>query len=295
MFDRIFADYLVLNGKISTPDMEAVFEAQETSRARLGVIAVMEKLMTVEQAEEVNHLQSVYDKRFGDIAVEKHYLNAGQVERLLCLQGNQFLSFLQTIVDLKFMTMEEINNNLTAFQTDHSFTQMNMEDLKSCSVARIIPLYLFQQPSFTQDFCGLFMRTIIRLLDYRVYICKPYIVDQVQAKCLSMQQLIGDHSVLCSLHSEPEQMISVAKLFAGDKYINTSEDALDALCELINCVNGMFATDLATENIDLDMDIPHYYSEELTLASESILCLPIKFPNCEITVSITIDHEFEIQ
>ncbi len=295
MFDRIFSEYLLVTGKLMSPDIDLIFNSQETSRARLGVIAVMEKLMTVEQADEVNHLQSIYDKLFGDIAIENGYLTQGQVERLIALQGNRFLSFLQTIVDLKLLSMDEINASLDAYQVENSLTAMNIEDLKSCSVSRIIPIFLFQQSPFLQDYAGLLARTMIRLLDYRAYIGTPHTANEVSTPCLSMQQLLGDHSIMCAIHAHSDHMIAAAKLFAGEKYITTTEDALDALCELINCINGMFATDLSKENIELDMDIPHYYLEYTTLSCENILCIPIKFMNCEFEVCIAVDQEFNIQ
>ena len=98
MFDRIFANYLVECGKIKEQDLNSIFANQESKRVRLGVIAVAEKLMTIEQVEEVNQLQAILDNRFGDIAVEKGYLNDEQVSRLLVLQGNAYLALIQSIV-----------------------------------------------------------------------------------------------------------------------------------------------------------------------------------------------------
>ena len=74
MFDRIFANYLVSEGKLDEKKLAEVFTSQAEKRVRLGVIAVSEKMMTIEQVEEVNQLQAIYDKRFGDIAIEKGYL-----------------------------------------------------------------------------------------------------------------------------------------------------------------------------------------------------------------------------
>ena len=99
MFDRIFANYLVETGKLSEQNVEVIFSTKEERHARLGVIAVSERVITVEQAEEINQLQAIYDKRFGDIAVDNGYLTIEQVERLLDLQGNAFLRFVQAIID----------------------------------------------------------------------------------------------------------------------------------------------------------------------------------------------------
>ena len=50
MFDRIFANYLVETGKLSEQNVEVIFSTKEERRARLGVIAVSEKVITIDQA-----------------------------------------------------------------------------------------------------------------------------------------------------------------------------------------------------------------------------------------------------
>ena len=114
MFDRIFANYLVETGKLSSQNVEVIISTKEERRARLGVIAVSEKVLTIDQAEEINQLQALYDKRFGDIAIDNGYLSREQVDRLLDLQGNPFLTFTQSIIDHGCLTMDEIKTSKMA-------------------------------------------------------------------------------------------------------------------------------------------------------------------------------------
>ena len=295
MFDRMFANYLLQKDRINPKDIITVFTKQETSRARLGVIAVSEKLITTDQANEINNLQSIYDRRFGQIAIEKNFLTKGQVERLVSLQGNRFLLFIQAIIDLNLLTMEEIEKELDNYQLENSFTPMNIEDLKSCKISRIVPLFLYQQPVFIQNFCCLLIRTATRLLDYRAFIGKPYITNKIDFEYLSMQQLEGDHSILCNIYGTDSDMINTAKLFAGEKYIHTVDDSLDALCELINCINGMYATEQSNVGVLLDMDIPHYYSTPMTLTCDNMICFPIHLNDCTINIAVSFDKEFNYQ
>ena len=65
--------------------------------------------MTKEQAEEVNQLQQQLDKRFGDIAVEKGYLDDDQVSYLLKQQGDGYLLFVQTISEAGFLSFDDIS------------------------------------------------------------------------------------------------------------------------------------------------------------------------------------------
>ena len=64
MLDRLLGTYLVEQGMISKTQLTEVYRKQEMDRAKLGVIAVAEKLMTIAQAEQVNALQASMDRLF---------------------------------------------------------------------------------------------------------------------------------------------------------------------------------------------------------------------------------------
>lgn len=291
MFDRIFANYLVEVGKLSEQNVEVIFSTKEERRARLGVIAVSEKVITIDQAEEINQLQAIYDKRFGDIAVDNGYLTEEQVERLLDLQGNGFLAFVQAIIDHGCLTMDEINNALETYQKKNSLTLGDMENLKSCEIERIIPIFFYKQPELLIELGGVLLRAIYRLVDFRVYIRKPYIATELSYPYMAKQELFGEHSILNAICGDMTALKEVAIGFAGAEYIHETEDTLDALCELINCVNGMFATKKSLENVDLDMKVPEFFTAPGTLKG-NLLCIPVVVFDKEITVVFSMDHEF---
>ncbi len=64
MFGLYFGDYLLEKNKISHSQLEDVMKQQHASRAKLGLIAVAEKLLTAKQAEELNELQKVRSKNW---------------------------------------------------------------------------------------------------------------------------------------------------------------------------------------------------------------------------------------
>ena len=230
MFDRIFANYLVSEGKLDEKKLAEVFTSQAEKRVRLGVIAVSEKMMTIEQVEEVNQLQAIYDKRFGDIAIEKGYLTDEQVGRLLVLQGNSFLAFMQSVIDKGFLTMNEFDEALSAYQLENGFTLANMEDLKSCDIDRVIPIFIYDQPDIIKSLAGIMVRTIARLIDYHVYIKRPTVSDAVKFEALCAQPILGQHKVLTAISGTiKDALFDMAVGFAGSENVTEDEDCLDAV------------------------------------------------------------------
>ena len=295
MFDRILADYLVESGRLGPESIEKIYELQARKRVRLGVIAQSENLMTSEQIEEVNKLQSLTDKRFGDLAVEKGYLTDNQVSRLLTLQGNGFLSFVQSAVDLKLMSMNEIVNALNSFQQDNGYTLTDMEDFKSCDIDRIVPIYLYDLPAYAKELIGVAIRTLARLVDYHVYLERPYSSDKLVTENLCYQASKGDFDLLLAMSGDENTLMQAAIGFAGAEYIDDMDDALDSVCELINCINGIFATDISHRFINIDMVAPHYKIGEGVINSEEIINIPLHLFEKTITMSVILSDNYTVE
>ena len=148
MVEYILGNYLVETGKITKDQLCEVITKQDSVRVKLGLIAVSEGMMTTREAEEVNLLQAVKDKRFGDIAIEEGYLNEEQVEKLLKKQGNAYLMFVQNLVDAELIAMDEMEWLLNDFKKVNNYSNTDLEDIKSDEVDRILPLLL---PDEAQD------------------------------------------------------------------------------------------------------------------------------------------------
>ena len=295
MFDRIFANYLVDKQMLGPECLEKIFELQDQKRVRLGVIAVSEKLMTNEQVEEVNKLQSITDKRFGDLAVEKGYLSDNQVTRLLALQGNSFLSFVQATVDLGYMNMNDIVEAQNEYQKENSYTLTDMDNLKSCDIDRIMPIYVYDLPGYAKEIIGVAARTLSRLVDYHIYIDKPYTSDKLIGENLCHQASEGDFNILLAVSGEEEAMMKTAIGFAGEQYIEDTEDALDSVCELINCINGIFATEISRRSIDIDMLAPSYKVGAGVINSEEIINVPVYLFGRPLTLSVILSDNYTIE
>ena len=79
MFAQLFGKYLVEHKEVTKEQWQEVMAKRFAVRARLGVLAVEEGLLSTKQANELNRLQLKQDKKFGDLAIEKGYLSEKQI------------------------------------------------------------------------------------------------------------------------------------------------------------------------------------------------------------------------
>jgi len=294
MFSQLFGKYLVEKGVIGYADYREAVEKQLNVRVKLGTIAVAEGLLTVEQAETINKLQKQFDKRFGDIAVEKKYLTEEQVEALLKKQGNPYMQFLEVLLDSEKATISEIETEFAAFQKENGFSRADMDVLKHDDFEKLVPIYAFSSKPFVTDIVCLMLRNINRFVSRDFYMDKIEHVKEMSYTCLAGQKSYGDHTIQLALAGEKtsEGFLKIASAFAGEDYATTEEDALDAVCEFINCTSGLFAAEQSKKDVELDMQ-PVYAYENQKLIGD-VYVLPIYIEDCEVKLVIGIDSEVEM-
>ncbi len=242
MVEYIFGRHLVEAGKISAEQLSAVIEKMDSVRVKLGLIAVAEGFMSLKQAEEVNRLQATLDKRFGDIAVEKGYLTDEQVSKLLKLQGNTYLTFAQALVDGEYLTLEELDNFIEDFKKKNGYSNSEIEDIKSDVVERIVPLMIPDACKEHEAMVGVFVRTMIRLIDRHVSIGKAECVDTAQNPALAIQKMQGSGMLADYVMEGDGALLFTTSKYGQMDFDVLDEDALDSAGEILNCVNGLFAS-----------------------------------------------------
>jgi len=294
MFGQYFGNYLVGKNKISQSQFEDVMKQQRNARVKLGLIAVAEKLLTTKQAEEVNLLQTQMDKRFGDIAIEKGYLLSEEVTHLLNMQGNPYLKFVQCLTENNIMTLEDVELNLDDFKKENDFSETDLNSIKSGDIDQIISVFVNVDIPFYGECISLVLRNIVRFIDNQIMIKKAYTVKDYHFGNMSCQSLVGDHQIFVGLACKNKELLSIAEPYAKENFTEVDEDAFDAVCEFINCTNGLYASKLSLEGINIDMTPPlSYINKEITSQGE-IYVVPVYISGAQTDLLVVVNNEVEI-
>lgn len=278
MVEYILGNYLVETGRITNEQLAETLQKQDSVRVKLGLIAVAEGMMTLAQTEEVNRLQAVMDKRFGDIAVSKGYLTDDQIGKLLKKQGDAYMTFIQTLVDSNFLTMIEVDNLLESFRVAKGFSTSEIDALKSDQVERIVPLYIPEAGKRFTEIITVAVRTIIRLLDRHVYVGTAQMVHAFPAEGQVSQALVGAEGIITCLSELDGALRKLACTFGQEEFETLDLDALDAAGEILNCVNGLYASAESRNGKFLELMPPDY--DDVTPKAKTIICrIPIYVGN----------------
>lgn len=276
MVEHILANYLLETGKVTKMQLRSVMDKMDSVRVKLGLIAVSEGFMTFAQAEEVNSLQAVLDQRFGDIAVDKGYLSEEQVKELLKVQGNAYLTFAQTLVDEQLIDMEGIEEALEGLRTKEGFSISEIEDIKSDAVERIVPIMLPEEGRKYEELVEVFVRTITRLIDRHASIGKAQMVELSRESQIATQELQGENiSYFTGMQEGSGALLTTGSFFGQMDFESLDEDALDAAAELLNCINGLYASARSRAGQFLELMPPGYAVSSMELPKVKACKIPV--------------------
>lgn len=294
MVSSIVGNYLMEKGLLTGEQFRDILNEQQKVRVKLGLIAVAEGLMTQEEADRVNQLQAVMDRRLGDIAVEKGYLTEGQVNSLLKKQGNAYLAFAQAMENQQLMTIEQLEQILLDYRCENNFTASDMDALKSDDVDSILPLFLPVDSEAYYGIAGTAVRTLMRLVDTGLYPDKAYIMQKTEDENGALQKVEGEKGFVSALGGKGNALQFTASVFGQEEFVSVDEDALDAIGELLNCINGLYVSE-CKDGSSLELMPPSFKTGIQGFESRKMLVLPIHIKNDCIDLMIAIGDEIEMK
>ncbi len=294
MVSSIVGNYLMEKGLLTGEQFRDILNEQQKVRVKLGLIAVAEGLMTQEEADRVNQLQAVMDRRFGDIAVEKGYLTEGQVNSLLKKQGNAYLAFAQAMENQQLMTIEQLEQILLDYRCENNFTASDMDALKSDDVDSILPLFLPVDSEAYYGIAGTAVRTLMRLVDTGLYPDKAYIMQKTEDENGALQKVEGEKGFVSALGGKGNALQFTASVFGQEEFVSVDEDALDAIGELLNCINGLYVSE-CKDGSSLELMPPSFKTGIQGFESRKMLVLPIHIENDCVDLMIAIGDEIEMK
>lgn len=291
MIASIVGNYLKDKDLLSEEQLYDLLLEHRKVRAKLGTIAVSEGLMTQEEAERINRLQAIMDMRFGDIAIEEGYLTEGQVESLLKKQGNAYMGFAQALENQRLMLVEQLEQILVDFQYDNNFTASDIETLKSDDVDQILRLFLPLEGEKYEKIASIAIRTLMRLIDADICIERAYITQRKEVENGAMQKVTGRLGFTTGMVGNGNALCNAATVYGQETFNTVDEDALDAIGEIVNCINGLAATSLEHLDSTLDLCPPEYSAVLEEVTAEEMLVLPLRILGNKVDYIIALEQD----
>ncbi len=275
MINRLFGNYLVEKQILSQSQLDDLLPVQKDFKAAVETIAVINKVLTSAAAQELLEQIDKDKEHFGEAAIEAGFLSDEKLDEILTYQTNTFMKFVQSLLDRGTFSLEQINPFLNEFQqlggySDAQISSLIHDDLEAC-IYIFVPLKSERLKEYTLTL----VRTIRRLIDSDTYLDKAYTARSLQLDKYACQMIVGDMHMKIYISAPGNDLLAIANYFTENAYDAVDEDALDNVGEFINCVNGLFATNLSYDDISIDMNSPEYSMDGPFISNEKLYVIPI--------------------
>lgn len=295
MFGVYFGKYLVDKGILTNEQYSTIISDSKNAKVKLGLLAVESGFMTVDQADEVNMLQQMQDRRFGDIAVEKGYLTDDQVGTLLKKQGDEYLLFVQALVENNILTLEDIQRELNCYKKSERFTALDLEAIKSGDIDKIVPVFTKNSDvsPMVKDYIALVARNHVRFINTHFRMEKVEKMNEYTASFIAAQELDGDYRLFTGFCGDGDGLKEIAEAYAKEEFDTVDLDVLDAACEFLNCNNGLYATKLSNEDVEVDMLPPIMKDSITTIRTEgNMYRVPFYIKDKKVDLIVCIESKW---
>lgn len=275
MLNRLFGNYLAEKQLLTQSQLDDLLPVPKDSKAEAETIAVINKVITAATAQELLVQIDKSNERFGETAIDAGYLTDEKLDEILTYQSNSFMKFVQVLLNANLITLDQVNPLLDEFQQSGGYSDAQMSSLIHDDLEQCINIFVPLKSDPLKEFVLTLVQTIRRLIDCDMYLDKAYTAHSVQLDKYACQTIVGDLHIKVYISAPDNGLLAIANHFTGDTYETINEDALDNVGEFINCVNGLFATNLSYDDVSVDMNSPEYSLNGPFISNEKLYVIPI--------------------
>lgn len=275
MLNRLFGDYLVKTNKIAQEQLDSILSVSPDIKAEIATVAVVKKVLTLSQIQALLEKAGGQASRIGDLAVEEGVMTDDRLEQVISFQTNSFMILVQNLIEKNFIQLQEVNQLIDAFQEEGKYDDSQLEALMLGDIEQIVNVFVPLKNKNLKQLTITLVQTFRRLIDKNVYLEKAYVANSLQVDRYAAQLVTGDMHFKLYISGAMNHLLAIANHFTGDQYTAVDQDALDNVCEFVNCVNGQFATNMSYEDVDIDMNAPECGMTGPYLNSGKLFVIPI--------------------
>lgn len=272
MFSQYFGNYLLNKGILTTEQLHDALNLSNSTRIRLGVLAINAGLLNADQVEEIQNLQRTLDKRFGEIAVMKGYLTEDQVQQLLKTQTEDYMLLGQALTDRKYLTIQQLEDAMNSYKKESGLTDEQFQAFQQGNIDKIVRVLLdfpeLPKKDLFYDYAALILRNILRFLgeEARLGACIP--ARGFTCPILAAQDIEGETNFYTALAMDENVYLDVAVKYSGMQ-LTTSELADASLSEFLNLVNGLFIVNMSNRGVELKIQPPRITRDAKIAAAQA--------------------------
>lgn len=120
-------------------------------------------------------------------------------------------------------------------------------------------------------------------------------VKDMKVSSLGCQLMGGDEDVFLGISGKENALIKAASLFAQEEFKTLDSDVYDAICEMINCINGMFASELSGKDIEVTLELPVFHAATEIRSEKGFYVVNIGISDTEFDMILSVGDRVRLE
>ena len=181
---------------------------------------------------------------------------------------------------------DTLSGMLLTYRDENKLTDGELEIIKSGTVDAVADVLLSAQNSHAEGLIKLAVRNLVRFVSTDIWFERIERVNAMNAAQMASQKIMAATPMQLGIVSKKDELLEIACIYGKEEFTALDADAYDAVCEFINCNNGLYARNHSTLADEMEL-LPPTFEEGVVLEGE-VYQLTVRVNNKELTVFVKI-------
>ena len=175
-----------------------------------------------------------------------------------------------------------INKYIAKNHAGSVFTDSELKVIKEGNIDDMVTTFL----DMNTEYYNKQMQSVLKIFTHQ----KEY-----EGKFVGCQLMDGDIDVFLGIAGDDSDLLCVASVFSQEELSEFDSDAYDAICELINIINGAYATKLSYEDIEVSLHPPVFYKDTQIKADNGMYVVTFSMNGHRFNLIMVADDKIKLE
>jgi len=178
--------------------------------------------------------------------------------------------------------------------TGNVFTDNELKVIRQGNTSDLVDTFLDLNNDYYKVQIQCTLKSLGRFMDADLELDSVMFEKNYKGQFVGCQMMDGDIDVFLGVAGDSVQLLKVASAYAQEDMKEFDADAYDALCELINVMNGAYATQLGDEDIEVTLHPPVFYKNTELEGDKGFYVMSFKMSGNDFKVIMAADNKIKL-
>jgi CheY-specific phosphatase CheX len=178
--------------------------------------------------------------------------------------------------------------------SDNVFTDRELQVIKQGDTDTLVETFLHMDNDYYKTQMQCTLKSLGMFMDGNIELNQIDYEREYKGQFIGCQVMDGDIDVFLGIAGDNVELLKLASTFAQEDIEEFDEDAYDALCELINVMNGAYATKLGEADIEVTLHPPVFYKDTEVTADTGFYVVTFNIEDNVFKILMAADNKIQL-